>query len=79
MIITLENGLLSYENPNYHMDPQRMERNSHLYEEIISELQQQGSLRTNGRDTHHQIVSGRKGYACLDIGSMGVDLKENFR
>lgn len=24
------------------------------------------------------IMSNRKGYACLDIGSMGVDLKENF-
>ncbi len=24
------------------------------------------------------IMSNRKGYACLDIGSMGVDVKENF-
>lgn len=24
------------------------------------------------------IMSNRKSYACLDIGSMGVDLKENF-
>jgi hypothetical protein len=24
------------------------------------------------------IMNNRKGYACLDIGSMGVDLKENF-
>lgn len=57
------------------MDPQRIERNSHLYEEILSELQQQGSLRT----ARPHLVSNRKDYARLDIESMGVDLKENFR
>ncbi|XP_050093460.1 protein Fe65 homolog isoform X2 [Anopheles aquasalis] len=73
--IIIENGLLSYENPNYHMDPQRMERNSHLYEEIISELQQQGTLRpTNGTQ---MIGSNRKtGYGVLDlVDTMGADLK----
>ncbi|XP_065086001.1 protein Fe65 homolog isoform X2 [Ochlerotatus camptorhynchus] len=73
-----KNGLLSYENPNYHMDPLRMERNSHLYEEIISELQQQGTLRPAGsvnlvRDPS-LLGSNRKGY--LNIASMGVDGKE---
>ncbi|XP_055592063.1 protein Fe65 homolog isoform X2 [Uranotaenia lowii] len=65
-----KNGLLSYENPNYQMDRLRMERNSHLYEEIISELQQQGTLRPAG---NVNLVGGnRKGY--LDItASMGVD------
>ncbi|XP_055631903.1 protein Fe65 homolog isoform X2 [Toxorhynchites rutilus septentrionalis] len=77
--IFIENGLLSYENPNYHMDPLRMERNSHLYEEIISELQQQGTLRAAGavnlvRDPNQILGSNRKGY--LDLGSMGVDGKE---
>ncbi|XP_037913861.1 protein Fe65 homolog isoform X2 [Hermetia illucens] len=73
--IFLENGLLSYENPNYHMDPQRIERNSHLYEEILSELhQQQSSLKA----VKPHIVNNRKDYARIDIGSMGVDLKENF-
>lgn len=77
--IFLENGLLSYENPNYHMDPLRMERNSHLYEEIISELQQQGTLRPAGgvnlvRDPNHMLGSNRKGY--MDIGTMGMDAKE---
>lgn len=57
------------------MDPQRIERNSHLYEEILSELQQQNSMRSS----KSHIVSNRKDYARLDIGSMGVDLKENFR
>lgn len=60
------------------MDPQRIERNSHLYEEILSELQQQNSMRTSGNNKAH-MVSNRKDYARLDIGSMGVDLKENFR
>ncbi|XP_021706958.1 protein Fe65 homolog isoform X3 [Aedes aegypti] len=73
-----KNGLLSYENPNYHMDPLRMERNSHLYEEIISELQQQGTLRPAGsvnlvRDPS-LLGSNRKGY--MDIASMAVDGKE---
>lgn len=95
-MICIENGMMSYENPNYHMDPQRLERNSHLYEEILSELQQQNSLRTAvGGDVglvgveqmlinrktgqNHVIGNNRKDYARLDIGSMGVDLKENFR
>lgn len=56
------------------MDPQRIERNSHLYEEILSELQQQSNLRNN----LPHIVSNRKDYARLDISSMGVDIKENF-
>lgn len=33
--------------------------------------------RASNGDTK-SIMSSRKGYACLDIGSMGVDLKENF-
>lgn len=75
--IFLENGLLSYENPNYHMDPQRMERNSHLYEEILSELHNQQSSLTKSTKSHN-LVNNRKDYARIDIGSMGVDLKENF-
>ncbi|XP_040162808.1 protein Fe65 homolog isoform X2 [Anopheles arabiensis] len=75
--IFLENGLLSYENPNYHMDPQRMERNSHLYEEIISELQQQGTLRpiAGVQNGSQMIGNNRKGYGMLDLGTMGVELK----
>ncbi|XP_035794828.1 protein Fe65 homolog isoform X2 [Anopheles albimanus] len=77
--IFLENGLLSYENPNYHMDPQRMERNSHLYEEIISELQQQGTLRpiAGVQNGTQMIGSNRKGYGTvLDlVDTMGADLK----
>lgn len=74
-ILFLENGSMSYENPNYHMDPQRLESNSHLYEEILSELQQQNTIRAS----KPHIASNRKDYARLDIGQMGVDLKEHFR
>lgn len=65
-----ENGLLSYENPNYHLDPKSIKHNQNLFEEIMSESKQRAS---NGA-----IMNNRKSYACLDIGSMGVDLKENF-
>lgn len=70
-----ENGLTSYENPNYHMDPQHIERNSHLYEEILSELHNQNSRGAVGA---HSQQNNRKDYAQLGIESMGVDLKENF-
>lgn len=95
------------------MNPQRIERNSHLYEEILSELQQQNNVSAlmsavsnsaadvmvdgggiggdvgNGIDggvcdelamlhPHPKTGSNRKDYARLDVGSMGVDLKENF-
>ena len=81
-----ENGLLSYENPNYHLDPARLDdalnsNTDQLYEDLYHELdavcnlaasraagpqQQQGSA---GGGT-----PGRRGYAALDIGSMGVDV-----
>jgi amyloid beta (A4) precursor protein-binding family B protein 2 (Fe65-like) len=67
-----ENGLLSYENPNYHLDPKSIKHNQNLFEEIMSESKQRGTGESK------VIMSNRKGYACLDIGSMGVDLKENF-
>lgn len=71
--------MTSYENPNYHMDPQHIERNSHLYEEILSELHQQNSRGgVGGAATHQQQQNNRKDYAQLGIESMGVDLKENF-
>jgi hypothetical protein len=63
---------LSYENPNYHLDPKSIKHNQNLFEEIMSESKQRGAGDTK------VIMSNRKGYACLDIGSMGVDLKENF-
>ncbi|KFB41666.1 hypothetical protein ZHAS_00009292 [Anopheles sinensis] len=59
------------------MDPQRLERNSHLYEEIISELQQQGTLRpiAGVQNGSQMIGNNRKGYGVFDLGTMGVELK----
>lgn len=72
---------MSYENPNYHMDPKHIERNSHLYDEILSELQNQENIHSlNVIDPNRQReMIGRKTYAKLDIAQMGVDLKENFK
>lgn len=77
-----ENGLLSYENPNYHLDPARLDDalNSNLissveddlYEEIISELDTVCNLSGRGRPGSGS--EGRKSYAALDITSMGVDV-----
>lgn len=63
------------------MDPQHIERNSHLYDEILSELQNQGNMRPNNvLDPNRQReMIARKAYAKLDIAQMGVDLKENFK
>lgn len=97
--IFLENGLLSYENPNYHLDPARLDdalnsNTDDIYEDLYQELddicnlrtastvatinmqQQQATTNTSGKlDQVGQVNgSGRKAYAALDIGSMGVDL-----
>lgn len=63
------------------MDPHHIERNSHLYEEILSELHNQQNSRggSGGAATQQQQQqNNRKDYAQLGIESMGVDLKENF-
>lgn len=70
-----ENGLLSFENPNYHLDPKSIKHNQNLFEELMSDSKQRSNT-TN--DETKVIMNNRKGYACLDISSMGVDLKENF-
>uniref|UniRef100_A0A1B6IYB6 PID domain-containing protein n=1 Tax=Homalodisca liturata TaxID=320908 RepID=A0A1B6IYB6_9HEMI len=73
--IFLENGLLSYENPNYHLDPSRLDDalNSNteedpLYSELL--LRELGSVVGLREHSH----TGRRQYASLDIGSMGVDV-----
>lgn len=77
ILIPLENGLLSYENPNYHLDPKSIKHNHNLFEEIMSESAGMMKQRAEPH-TAKVIMTNRKGYACLDIGSMGVDVKENF-
>lgn len=74
--------MLSYENPNYHLDPARLDDalNSNLvpnveddlYEEIINELDAVCNLSSRGRPGSGS--EGRKSYAALDVTSMGVDV-----
>ncbi|KAK7872562.1 hypothetical protein R5R35_013791 [Gryllus longicercus] len=109
--IFLENGLLSYENPNYHLDPARLDDalNSNtdaadLYADIYHELDAVCNLsarakaavqgppapppmppstgapatgspqQTTGGPQTPASQPGRRAYAALDIGSMGVDV-----
>ncbi|XP_049836125.1 protein Fe65 homolog [Schistocerca gregaria] len=90
--IFLENGLLSYRNPNYHLDPARLDdalnsNTEQLYEELFSELDAVCNLsaaRAGGGGVGKQPQQaaptapasgpGRRAYAALDIGSMGVDV-----
>ncbi|KAJ9580013.1 hypothetical protein L9F63_004306, partial [Diploptera punctata] len=85
------NGLLSYENPNYHLDPARLddELNSNtdqLYDDLYHELDAVCNLAATRASTKQTSqggqqqgpagggTPGRRGYAALDIGSMGVDV-----
>ncbi|GFG29315.1 hypothetical protein Cfor_01214, partial [Coptotermes formosanus] len=90
--IFLENGLLSYENPNYHLDPARLDdalnsNTDQLYDDLYHELDAVCNLAANraagkqsSQGPQQQQGSagggtpGRRGYAALDIGSMGVDV-----
>lgn len=71
--------MLSYENPNYHLDPARLDDalNSNtaedLYEELYQELDDICNMGT-GIKGPLSTGPGRKAYAALDIGSMGVDI-----
>uniref|UniRef100_A0A0A9X2N4 Amyloid beta A4 protein-binding family B member 2 n=1 Tax=Lygus hesperus TaxID=30085 RepID=A0A0A9X2N4_LYGHE len=69
--VYLENGLLSYENPNYHLPNIDDALNSNT--EISSYRQfLYSELETMCRSP--ATSNGRKTYASLDIGSMGVDI-----
>lgn len=76
-----ENGLLSYENPNYHLlHEDQLNSNTeedllyyeHLYAELSQRTQQsqQGTTPGNGLED----AAARRNYKNLDIGSMGVDV-----
>lgn len=74
----LENGLLSYENPNYHLDPARLddalnsndpEAAAALYKELYHELDAVCNLQSRGGSG-----GARRHYAALDLGAMGVDV-----
>ncbi|XP_011306429.1 amyloid beta A4 precursor protein-binding family B member 1 isoform X2 [Fopius arisanus] len=78
----LENGLLSFENPNYHLESARFDdalnsngTGNSLFEEFYQELVVGGGRSgevTGGSGGRH----ARRTYAALDLGSMGVDVTQ---
>ncbi|XP_011684436.1 PREDICTED: amyloid beta A4 precursor protein-binding family B member 2-like [Wasmannia auropunctata] len=87
--IFLENGLLSFENPNYHLDPARLDdalnsngNGSSLYDELYQELVGSGGRSGEvtggggGGGGGGTRVQARRTYATLDLGSMGVDVTQ---
>ncbi|XP_018397782.1 PREDICTED: protein Fe65 homolog [Cyphomyrmex costatus] len=85
--IFLENGLLSFENPNYHLDPARLDdalnsngNGSSLYDELYQELVggggRSGEVTGGGGGGGGTRVQARRTYATLDLGSMGVDVTQ---
>ncbi|XP_011644254.1 protein Fe65 homolog isoform X2 [Pogonomyrmex barbatus] len=87
--IFLENGLLSFENPNYHLDPVRLDdalnsngNSSSLFEELYQELVSGGRSGEvtgggGGGGGGGTKVQARRTYATLDLGSMGVDVTQD--
>lgn len=75
-----ENGLLSYENPNYHLDPARFDdalnSNSELYDDLYQELDSVCNISSKEvlETGASQNCPGRRSYATLDLNSMGVDV-----
>lgn len=84
-IFVTENGLLSFENPNYHLDPARLDdalnsndNGSSLYEELYQGLVTSGGRvgEVTGGGGGITRVQARRTYAALDLGSMGVDVSQ---
>ncbi|XP_030749837.1 protein Fe65 homolog isoform X4 [Sitophilus oryzae] len=77
---TTENGLLSYENPNYHLGPSKRlddalnSNTENLYDEIYQELDDICNMGHTGVKSSVNGGTGRKAYAALDVESMGVDI-----
>ncbi|XP_014476884.1 PREDICTED: amyloid beta A4 precursor protein-binding family B member 2-like isoform X3 [Dinoponera quadriceps] len=82
-----ENGLLSFENPNYHLDPARLddalnsnENDGSLYDELYQQLVgsggRGGEVTGGGGGDGGTRVQARRTYATLDLGSMGVDVTQ---
>ncbi|XP_076273871.1 protein Fe65 homolog isoform X3 [Rhynchophorus ferrugineus] len=78
--VFLENGLLSYENPNYHLGPSNRlddalnSNTDNLYEDIYQELDDICNMGHTGLKSSVNGGTGRKAYAALDVESMGVDI-----
>lgn len=69
---------MSYENPNYHLDPARIDdalnsNTDKLYEELYQELDEICNMGSSEKESLLNCPL-RKGYAALDISSMGVDI-----
>ncbi|XP_048525824.1 protein Fe65 homolog isoform X3 [Dendroctonus ponderosae] len=78
--VFLENGLLSYENPNYHLGPSNRiadalnSNTEKLYEGIYQELDDICNMGGHTGRSSVNVTAGRKAYAALDVESMGVDV-----
>lgn len=80
--VVAENGLLSFENPNYHLESARFDdalnsngTGNSLFDEFYQELVVGGGRSgevTGGSGGRH----ARRTYAALDLGSMGVDVTQ---
>lgn len=79
--IYLENGLMSYENPNYHFDSARLDdalnsnTEDNIYEDIYQNIDDICNMVHGIKSSLTNNVSARKTYASLGIDSMGVDIK----
>lgn len=74
-----ENGLMSYENPNYHLDSAKLDDalNSNTTDDIIyKDIYQNIDIcnMVHGIKSSLSNNSARKTYASLGIDSMGVDI-----
>ncbi|KAL3266605.1 hypothetical protein HHI36_010769 [Cryptolaemus montrouzieri] len=78
--IYLENGLMSYENPNYHLDSAKLDdalnsntTDDNIYEDIYQNIDDICNM-VHGIKSSLSNGSARKTYASLGIDSMGVDI-----
>jgi hypothetical protein len=58
-----------------------MAENSQFYEEMMTELSNQGAIVNNGREMPSNDLKNmaRKNYPNCNFAAMGVNLKENFK
>jgi hypothetical protein len=68
-----ENGLLSYANPNYHKNPQRMAQNSDTYEEYMH-----GCIG-NDREMPTNDIKNMARKNNPTFAAMGINKKESFK
>lgn len=72
--ISVENSLLSFSNPNYHIDDAvncNTAATGDPYEELYQNLDSVCNFK------QRSTVKNRRNYANLDIGSMGIDINND--